>query len=959
MADVEKIRIVVQAEDDASAVLSNVESKLSSLSSGIGKINSALRQYNSSMSSLNRMMTNTVKDIGSAIYDFTSDSIDNFSALSEQHAKTLGAMANDYDKTIKSQEKFIEHSEKLKQQAIDLAKYGVNGTGSLVDPTSISSLQTELVKAGVSAEVMLSTNVVKDVLQFAQANQLDNATAVEFAVSLGSQFGIDYTQWGDMLDKVSHTADMSIIDVQDIVASMKYAGGITSGLDRPMEEVLGMISVLGNFGLRGSQAGSGIQALVTRLLTGDTTVITDAMAEVAPEKALKAFYDFSNYAKSGGSEITYDDILNETFTDTDITGELRPMEDVLDAMETVMADLNDEEQAWFAKKLFGLYQMKSAYALINGDDSSDMALQDVIKEIEENSLGTNANKLTKLLESQDGQFKATTNLIESIKTELGQMLEPTTLAVLGEVQNYLRDPGNYDINWSRIQGALDESCDAIEDAYGTAIADAVRNLGGLAIDLGQVVEEIAPEFVSGMLDVLNSLISLNFTGGDGVGGKWGDMIDDMNASLEDLPPNLRELGEKVIDVVDAFGKLAALNIATTIAQLVSSVLQIALMTVHAGSVIVNGGSGGGTGTIVSGGSGGGTTTNGGNTAGSKVYNVGSNAFAIGGSIVGGKLGSEIGDSVGDSASEIVTKFGADEDTADAVDGVTTGIFTIGGSIFGVKGAQKLWELAAKGAGTLGSKYQWAKLFAAESGGNVLNVLGGGSKFSSGVMGTGVTMLIADELSNVIDMARGDIPDNSPYSYLKRIDPNVLAGLVAGDYEIDNGGSKWFAPDDKIVDKDGNIIAKDEWFSLFGGNTRINDYERTIQLLNELESGEVIHLGLMSESTGESKVINGLYELINNMSADAQKTTVVNPSEIPGWNIMTDEGRYNAINSLLNNQFSLLPSITMEAPQIQVDITIDKDGNITSQNQSILNPSFNKQINNWYQKSSSQMGATTK
>ena len=35
------------------------------------------------------------------------------------------------------------------------------------------------------------------------------------------------------------------------------------------------------------------------------------------------------------------------------------MSDVTDALETTMASLNDEEQAWFAKKLFGLYQGSS------------------------------------------------------------------------------------------------------------------------------------------------------------------------------------------------------------------------------------------------------------------------------------------------------------------------------------------------------------------------------------------------------------------------------------------------------------------------------------------------------------------------------------------------------------------------------------------------------------------------
>ena len=871
MADTEKIKIVVEAEDNASQILGRIKS-------GISGLNSALRQYNSMMSSFNHAMINGVKEMGSAIYDFTSDSIDNFSELSEQHAKTLGAMANDYDKTIESQQKFIENSEKLKQQAIDLAKYGINGQGSLASPTEVSALQTELVKAGISADTMLNTDVVKNVLQFAQANQLDTASAVEFAVSLGSQFGIAPNDWGNMLDKVSHTADMSIIDVSDIVASMKYAGGISSGLDRPLEETLGMISVLGNFGLRGSQAGSGIQALFTRLLTGDTTVISDAMAEVAPEKALKAFYDFSNYAKSAGSEITYDDILNETFTENDITGQLRPMDEVIDTMESVMAELTDEEQAWFAKKLFGLYQMKSAYALINGDDASENSLNEVIKEIQTNSTGTNSNKLAELINSQSGQLQSTRNLIEGIKTELGQMLEPTTLAVLHEVQEYLKDPGNYDINWSNIQSALDESCDAIEDAYGTAIANAVRNLGGLAIDLGQVVEELAPEFVEGFGEVFGDILSGNFFGKDGVSGSWGDMIDNMNESLKDLPPNLQELGEKIVDVIDMFGKLAALNIATTIAQLITSVLQIAMMTINAASVVVNG-----TGSTT-------TTT---------TYDSNGNPT---------KQSTTTKDGNGNT---VVT-------TTDSKGKTTT---------------------TTTKKGTPGS------------GNNIPGI-------NPGLMNTALTMMLINEISDIIEVANGGISDKSPNAFLKGIDAGTVIGLATGQYKIDNNGTGLWAPDDKIIDGEGNVIAKDNPFG-----TRIYDYERTLELLDMYKSDPEAGGLLMSEAelsviSSLSESINALNENINGMAN--QSTSTTNWADvIPGFYAYSEQGQQRAIQNYLDNQISITPQFSMDAPQIQVNVTVDGTGNVLRQTQAILNPGFNTSINNWYQRVASQNGASPK
>ena len=610
--DVEKISIVIDAENNATDEINHVGDSLRNMQNNVTHFNYALRQYNNAMSGINNTIKKIVKEAGSAVYDFTSDAISNFSELSEQHAKTLGAMANNYDNTLESQRKFIENSEKMKQQAIDLAKYGAyygtdkyTGQGSLYSPTQVSEAQTELVKAGVSEDAILNTNVLSDILQFAQANQLGTEQSVEFATALGSQFNISYENWGEMLDKVSHAADLSVVDVADVVQSMKYAGGITSGLGRSIDETLAEIAILGNFGLKGSQGGSGIQAFLTRLLTGDTTVITDAQREVAPPKALKAFYEFSNYAKSSGSEITYNDILNESFTKKDITGELRPMSEIIDTLSDVMDSLNDEEQAWFAKKLFGLYQMKAAYALVNGDKNGEMGLEDVIKNIREDSEGTNANKLAELLNSQNGQIESLAMLWDTTKTELGMMLEPTTLAVLTEAKNYLQDPGHYQINWENIQTALDESCDAIEESYGSAIADAVKNIGNLTIDLGQVIEEIAPDLGDGLAQVLSDLANGDILGEDGVFSDWNKMIESMRGSLDDLPDDLKDLGNGIVSVIDMFEKLATINMATKIAQLVMSTMQIALMTIRAANVIINGASVSGGGAGGSGGSGGG------------------------------------------------------------------------------------------------------------------------------------------------------------------------------------------------------------------------------------------------------------------------------------------------------------------------------------------------------------------
>lgn len=643
-------------------------------------LNKASRKYNQTFRSFNRTLVNGLKDAGRDIKDFTKDAIDSYTKLSEQHAKTMGVIANsgDYNINTKSgQKKFADDSNKLEKQSIKIAKYGTNGNGSLYDVTKVSEAQNELLKAGVPKKAILNDGVLETILEFAQANDLDVSKSIGFAQALGNQFNVKYKDWGSMLDKVSHAADLSTIDVSDVVQSMKYAGGITSGLNRNIDEVLGLTAMMGNFGLKGSQSGSAIQALYTRLLTGDTTVITDRQKEVAPPKALKAFHDFSKYAKSDGDKITYKQIKNAKSYDKlgklgKLSGNLRPMDEVIDKLDEVMSELNDEEQAWFAKKFFGLYQMKGAYALINGDNKS---VDKYINEIKNDSKDTNKNKLDQLLNSQYGRTTSLENLWDTTKTEFGGDLSPIVNAVRDQLFNYLKDNGNYEIDVQPIRDALNDCSDVIGEKYGESIGNLVNNIGNTVIDVADISKELAPEFAEGIVNILNKLAD-----GDifGAFGEWNDMIGKMDDAVDGLPDELRDLGDAITGVIDFFGKFAAFNLGARIVQTLSSAIRAISIAggaiIKAGSVVVNGGVTGGTG------GGSGTSGKGGNTGGgtgssqpqtlSKGQKA-TNAVKFVGGTAGGIAGAYGGEQLG---SWVVDQFGGNE-TQQGIGGIVGG--TIG------------------------------------------------------------------------------------------------------------------------------------------------------------------------------------------------------------------------------------------------------------------------------------------
>lgn len=947
MAD-ERVLIEIEAEDNASSKIDKVSSSIQNLGTstnnlgrGTGvseflnswetnlhKFNSTMRQYNATMSGINNFTKRMLKDAGAAVWDFTTESVEAYAEFTEQHAKVLGVMANqneykityddNLDEVSAKQQKFLEDASKLKSQSIQLGTYGIDSQGSLMDISSVSAIQEELLKSGVSSKDILSTDIVQQLMKFSVGNDLSTTEAVDFAVALGSQFGIKPQDWGDMLDKVAHTADVSVIDVADVVQSMKYAGGITAGIDRPLEETLAEIAVLGNFGLKGSQGGTGIQALLTRLLTQDTTVITDAQKEVAPERALKAFYDFSTYAKSDGSGLTYDQIANATSYEElgKLSGNLRPMTEIIDQMDEVMSELNDEEQAWFARKFFGLYQMKAAYGLLNGEETD---LQAVIDEITIQSSGTNDNKYSQLLESSYGKKEAFANLMQGIKVDFGERLSPFTDKIYEELTKFLSDPNNYEIDFEGLRQALQDSCDLIEEKYGTAIANAVENIGDFSIDLTQVMTELGPDIIEGVAKMLGSA-----TEGDIVGlvTDWGTMIDNMHASADELPEDLQGLADGITNVIDWLGKLMAFNVATEIAELISSVLQMLTIAggamIHVmGGVVVNGS------TVTSAGGSSFTQWDAGAGAGSK-------ALLSGETVVGSA--DDVAKALGTSADDVIKTFG--KQATYSIDDVAKGLGTsvddvISGLGLTTKSVSALSKLG-KGLSVVGIGIEavttgidaYNAFSSGDNKGGTEEIFGGIGSIGGGLGGAKIGSIIGTTIAPGIGTAIGGVI-------------GAIGGALLGDYvgeqsggfiyditnpgettneyqKLTNKGEKYKKQLEDLQSKLDKLTSAGEGSSIEAYKLK-NKIDELTTAFNNM--GDVTLVGLIEKSEQLKKVIDDIAEVQEQKevqadeTADQAKSYIATLDSLPDIKDENDMSIAQGIIDKLNQEYDM--GITMD------------------------------------------------
>lgn len=551
MADDRKITIEIEAKDYASSVFRSVTSGLNTFAvtanNGIYRANNALRSYNNTMRGFNSTVQRALWDAGRAVYNFTTDAIKQFAELEKQHAKTMGAMSSNYNlNTATGLQQFSTNSRALMDQAIYMGYNGVNGKGGLHSPHEISAAQTALVKAGISEKDILNTNALTDVIKFAGANDLSLDRAVEFAVQLGTQFNYNPSEWGGMLDQVTYAANASIIDVDDIIESMKYAGNMAAGYDQPLHEILAAIAVMGQSGLKGSQAGTGIQAIFSRGMspTGVTT------AGLPPTENVEEIYN--GFVSK---------VLDEN-------GNFLGIGNFADVLEQETSGLSDQETSWFYKKLFGMFQQKAGLALA-GTDEGEMSYDDYVDAILENAAGTNDKVYELALESTYGSLEMVENAWLAFKTEFGDDLSPITKEVAQQLRNALVTK-DFDFDTDVFREKVEEAGELLAEDFGEDVASAFTDVGNFLADAIDIGLTEAP-LITGSLEALIKLLNGDFDGG---WQTFKDGIEGVNDNIDDLPPELQDVATAIRNLILIFEGLFALNIVTRVAEGVTSFIRL-------------------------------------------------------------------------------------------------------------------------------------------------------------------------------------------------------------------------------------------------------------------------------------------------------------------------------------------------------------------------------------------------
>ncbi len=157
--------------------------------------------------------------------------------------------------------------------------------------------QLELVKAGLSVnEVMAAT---PGVLDMAAAGGMGMAESAEIAANALNAFNLPASEMPNIANMLAAAANASSVDIGDLAAAMKMSGAVFASNKQPMDDMVTALAMLGNAGLKGSDAGTSLKTMMLSLAAP-----TDKAYAVMQDLGLAVY-------GADGSMRGFSDILND------------------------------------------------------------------------------------------------------------------------------------------------------------------------------------------------------------------------------------------------------------------------------------------------------------------------------------------------------------------------------------------------------------------------------------------------------------------------------------------------------------------------------------------------------------------------------------------------------------------------------------------------------------------------
>ncbi len=389
-----------KATQDLEIKLNNAKAKLSSTEQDLKNVNKEIETQSSSWYKLGQALEpigNKMQDIGKGMESVGKD----LTKTVTLPITGIGAAA------IKIGMDFEESMSKVKAMSgatgeeMVLLQQAARDAGASTSKSAKDAADALGFMALAGWDSTTSMEALMPVLRLSEAGNIDLAKASSLVTDSMSAMGLTTKDLPRYLDIVAQTARSSNTDIDQMAEAYLKVGGTLRGLGVPLEESALALGLLANSGIKGSEAGTALNAVMTNL-----TAPTGRAKQALEELSFSAF---------------------------DSEGNFKGLENVLFDLKDKLAGMTEEQRNTYLAMIGGKEHVKDLNALLNGlDDSyddltasikeSDGALEDVAKTMQDNNKGS---------------LTALKSAIEELGLKIYDVLKPSIANIIEAIQGFI------------------------------------------------------------------------------------------------------------------------------------------------------------------------------------------------------------------------------------------------------------------------------------------------------------------------------------------------------------------------------------------------------------------------------------------------------------------------------------------------------------------------------------------
>ena len=340
-------------------------------------------------------------------------------------------------------------------------------------PAEIAQTSVSLSRAGFTAE---ETSVaLEGVARASEATGESLGTVGGIISETVRTFGLLASETGRVGDVLVATANNSNTTVASIGESLSEVGAFAAGADQPLEDIVVLLGLLGDAGIRGSRAGTNLGAALDRLKA----------ASAGAES------EFTNLVRGNQKAVEAFELINANVRNSD--GSMRSLLEVIPEIQAGLGSLDSQgDRDLVSRALFGVQGGRAIQTILNATEEQVASLTDEVRNAE--GIATESGEA--LLTGLGGALALLEGSAGAAAIRFGEFaavgLEPLVRAARAVLDTFLRLPAPIQgaiVATTALTGVIAAAAAALATYNALQVAERAGKIAGAAIDTAKAASQ--------------------------------------------------------------------------------------------------------------------------------------------------------------------------------------------------------------------------------------------------------------------------------------------------------------------------------------------------------------------------------------------------------------------------------------------------------------------------------------